>query len=121
MIREDRHLQVPYGHINPLRSTTRPTVTLKRGEAHPDRDRGSISERIYLSTASATVVRRGASGRVAATGRASIPQERWPDVACRASAGASLRAIGQAFGVSHETIRRTLSQLDRAARSTRSK
>ena len=37
-----------------------------------------------------------------------VPAERWQELVDRARAGDSLRALAQAYGVSHESVRRVL-------------
>ena len=43
-----------------------------------------------------------------ATPRRGIPHEQWPEVLHRIEQGDSLRQIAHSYGVSHETVRRTL-------------
>ena len=43
-----------------------------------------------------------------ATPRRGIPRDQWPDVLRRTEQGDSLRHIANSYGVSYETVRRTL-------------
>jgi DNA invertase Pin-like site-specific DNA recombinase len=43
-----------------------------------------------------------------ATPRRGIPHEQWPEVLHRIEQGDSLRQIAKSYGVSYETVRRTL-------------
>jgi hypothetical protein len=54
---------------------------------------------------------------VLAASRLKIPVSAWPDIAERHKT-ASLRAIAQDYGVSHEAVRRTLRQVGAQARSS---
>ena len=42
------------------------------------------------------------------TPRRGIPLDQWPEVLRRSEQGESLRQIAHSYGVSHETVRRTL-------------
>ena len=43
-----------------------------------------------------------------ATPRRGIPRDQWPDVLHRSEQGDSLRQIANSYGVSYETVRRTV-------------
>ena len=43
-----------------------------------------------------------------ATPRRGIPRDQWPDVLHRIEQGDSLRQVAKSYGVSYETVRRTL-------------
>ncbi len=73
--------------------------------------RGSISEQIYLSTATPppSVFHSHVPGRsrcLTSSNRIALPLAHWPLITARVSAGESLRALGREYGVSHECIRR---------------
>ena len=69
-----------------------------------------MSEPIFLTLASPMVVSRGSSGRLVASARHNIAENsRWA-IRQRLAGGMSLRALAKEFGVSHECIRRVLSQ-----------
>jgi DNA invertase Pin-like site-specific DNA recombinase len=54
----------------------------------------------------------GRSQRLTAAGKPALPPGLWPEVRRRVEAGESLRSLARAFGVSHETIRRTIRRED---------
>lgn len=73
--------------------------------------RGSISEQIYLSTATPPAVVfhsqfLGRSRRLTAVSRTALPPSEWSTIAARVVGGESLRALAREYGVSHECIRR---------------
>ena len=76
-----------------------------------DGHRGSISEQIYLLTATPppTVLHLqvlGRSRRLTSASKTTVPLALWPLVAARVAAGESLRALGREYNASHECIRR---------------
>ncbi len=92
-------------------------------DGRSDWHRGSISERIYLSTTTpppavfhSQVL--GRSRRLTSVSNTAVPIALWPVVAARVAAGESLRALGREYGVSHECVRRIAQTAGSASTAT---
>jgi hypothetical protein len=81
------------------------------GDRGFDGGRGSISERLYVTTSLLPPAvchgrTNGRSRRVVAAGKLGVPLSMRPILVAQITAGDSLRALAREYGVSRETVRR---------------
>jgi DNA invertase Pin-like site-specific DNA recombinase len=109
--------QVRAGAAQPTEGPKNGTAPQSEGLSHlmagatPMGGRGTISERLYLTTSvsPAGVCHGRANGharRLAALPKTHVPLELWPIIAQRYTDGTPLRPLAREYGVSHECIRR---------------